>query len=124
MELVSSSASEKALVESYGPGQCKIAGHWYPCSILLFPGGVFQLDIESIDQLNETVLERVFLANPKLDILLVGYGLSKGQVDCQLSNALRNAAIGFDIMNTGAACRTYNVLALEERRVAAVLMPL
>ena len=124
MELVSSLASEQALVESYGPGQFKIAGHVYPCSILLFPGSVFQLDIESIDQLNETVLERVFLANPKLDILLVGYGLSKGQVDCQLSNALRNAAIGFDIMNTGAACRTYNVLALEERRVAAVLIPL
>ena len=124
MELVSSSASEKALVEAYGPGQFKIAGHVYQCSILLFPGGVFQLDIESIDQLNETVLGRVFLTNPKLDILLVGYGFSKGQVDCQLSNALRNAAIGFDIMNTGAACRTYNVLALEERRVAAVLIPL
>ena len=69
-------------------------------------------------------MERVFLASPKLDILLVGYGLSKGQVDCRLSNALRNAAIGFDIMNTGAACRTYNVLALEERRVAAVVIPL
>ena len=124
MELVSASGSEQPLVASYGPGQFKITEHVYPCSILLFPGGVFQLDIESIDQLNETVLERVFLANPKLDILLIGYGLSKGQVDCQLSNALRNAAIGFDIMNTGAACRTYNVLALEERRVAAVLIPL
>ena len=124
MELVSSPASEQALVQAYGPGQFKIGEQVYPRSILLFSGGVFQLDIESIDQLNETVLERVFLANPKLDILLVGYGLSKGQVDCQLSNALRNAAIGFDIMNTGAACRTYNVLALEERRVAAVVIPL
>ena len=124
MELVSSSASEQALVQSYGPGQFKIGEQVYPRSILLFSGGVFQLDIESIDQLNETVLGRVFLTNPKLDILLVGYGFSKGQVDCRLSNALRNAAIGFDIMNTGAACRTYNVLALEERRVAAVLIPL
>ena len=94
----------------------------YPCSILLFPSGVFQLDIKSIDQLNETVLERVFLASPKLDILLVGYGLSKGQVDCRLSNALRNAAIGFDIMNTGAACRTFNVLLGEDRKIAAALM--
>ena len=124
MELVSSSASAQALVQSYGPGHFKIGVQVSPCSILLFPSGVFQLDIKSIDQLNESVLERVFLAGPKLDILLVGYGLSKGQLDCQLSNALRNAAIGFDIMNTGAACRTYNVLALEERRVAAVVIPL
>lgn len=116
--------SDRTLVASYGVGQFKIGEQVYSRSILVLHNIVFELDIDNVTQLTEKVLERVFLASPKLDVLLVGYGASKGRVDRQLSDALRNAAIGFDVMNTGAACRTYNVLALEERQVAAVLIPL
>lgn len=124
MELVGSLPSSQILVASYGPGRFKVGEYEYSCSILLFQNNVFQLDIQSLSQLNLTVLERVFLANPKLDVVLVGYGVSGGQLDGQLVNAFRSATIGFDVMNTGAACRTYNVLSLEERKVAAVLFPL
>jgi len=124
MELVGLSDPGQKLVVSYGTGQFKVGEHLYMHSILLLRNNVFYLDIENVNQLTESVLERVFLASPKLDVLLIGYGVGKGRVNCQLTNALHNKAIGFDVMNTGAACRTYNVLALEERQVAAVLIPL
>ena len=42
----------------------------------------------------------------------------------KLQAALRAMGFGIDVMETGAACRTYNVLVGEERRVAAALLPL
>ncbi len=44
-------------------------------------------------------------------------------VHTQIRDALKAAAITIEAMDTGAACRTYNVLLTEERRVAAALFP-
>jgi uncharacterized protein len=43
-------------------------------------------------------------------------------VPAALRQALKDAGIGVDAMDTGAACRTYNVLMGEDRRVAAALL--
>ena len=42
----------------------------------------------------------------------------------KIRESLREAGIGADAMDTGAACRTYNVLVSENRRVAAALIAL
>jgi uncharacterized protein len=44
-------------------------------------------------------------------------------VPAPLRTALRTAGIALEAMDTGAACRTYNVLVAEDRRVAAALIP-
>lgn len=40
----------------------------------------------------------------------------------RLTAALTNAGIGVEVMDTGAACRTYNVLLSEDRRVLAAVL--
>lgn len=61
-------------------------------------------------------------ADPPVEILLVGCGKRLVPLAPALKAALRERGIGADPMDTGAACRTYNVLMAEGRRVAAALL--
>ena len=58
-----------------------------------------------------------------VEILLLGLGRSMSAGPPALRTALRAAGIALEPMDTGAACRTYNVLVAEDRRVAAALIP-
>ena len=64
----------------------------------------------------------IFAADPPIDLLLIGCGAQVARLPPDLRDALKAKAIFADGMDTGAACRTYNVLMAEERRVAAALI--
>ena len=64
----------------------------------------------------------VLEAEPAVEILLIGTGSAMAPIPPALRALLRSRGIGCDGMDTGAACRTYNVLLAEGRRVAAVLI--
>ena len=74
------------------------------------------LTLESLDPVKE--------ADPAVEVLLLGVGSKNALVPSTLRKALRVAGIVLDAMDTGAACRTYNVLMAEDRRVAAALIAL
>jgi len=57
-----------------------------------------------------------------VELLLFGQGARMAPVPPALRQGLREAGIGLEPMDTGAACRTYNVLAAEGRRIAAALI--
>ena len=57
-----------------------------------------------------------------VEILLIGCGPRFLMLAPGLKRALGDAGLAVDAMDTGAACRTYNVLRAEERRVAAALI--
>ena len=65
-------------------------------------------------------LEPVLALRPEL--LLIGSGVRQEFPDQALFRALYESRIGFEIMDTAAACRTYNVLVAEGRDVAAALI--
>ena len=56
-------------------------------------------------------------------VVLCGSGKTADRPGADLRQALKNAGLNVDYMDTGAACRTYNVLMAEGRRVAAALLP-
>lgn len=124
MEITSAQNPRKILIKSYSVGQFEIGEDVYPNAILLCANAVFGLDIANIEDLKKDMVAKLFDAEPKVDVFLIGWGSRQGRLNDHLSNALELAGVGVDIMNTGAACRTYNVLALDEREVAAVLLPL
>jgi len=78
--------------------------------------------VESIDDINEASLQVIFDLQP--EVILLGTG--RNQVflapTTQIHFFRRN--IGFEVMTTDAACRTFNVLAAEGRHVVAALLPL
>jgi len=56
------------------------------------------------------------------DIVVLGTGASLRFPHPRLTRALLEQRIGLEVMDTAAACRTFNILAAEGRRVAAALM--
>jgi uncharacterized protein len=72
------------------------------------------------DDLRPGDLEPLLALRP--EVLLIGTGLRQQFPDRSVLAALYAARLGFEIMDTGAACRTYNVLVAEGRNVAAALI--
>jgi uncharacterized protein len=73
-----------------------------------------------IDQLTAAHFEQVLALRPEL--VIFGSGPQHRFVPPALMRCLIDARIGCETMNTGAACRTYNVLASEGRAVLAALL--
>ncbi|TPE53752.1 Mth938-like domain-containing protein [Amaricoccus solimangrovi] len=103
-------------VEGYGPGFFRVAGAVHEGALLLLPdamagwGGFGDL---------APILER----SDAIDVLLMGMGAEIRALPGDVRAALEGAGIGVEIMATPPACRTYNVLLGEGRRVAAALLP-
>ena len=105
-------------VDGYGPGGFRIAGDWHDGSLILLPSGVRPLDgPPSVDS-----LAAVLTAAEGLDVLLVGMGPEIAALPRPVRATLEEAGIGVEVMSTPSACRTYNVLLTENRRVAAALV--
>ncbi|TNJ40904.1 Mth938-like domain-containing protein [Phaeobacter sp. B1627] len=58
-----------------------------------------------------------------VDVLFVGTGVEIAHIPADLRQALETAGIGVEVMNSPAACRTYNVLLSEGRRIALAALP-
>jgi uncharacterized protein len=107
-------------VDGYGPGGFRIAGDWHEGSLLLLPSGIRPL----ASALTVEGLAAVLDAADPVDVLVVGTGADMAPLPRPLRSALDGAGIGVEVMSTPAACRTYNVLLVEARRVAAALVAL
>lgn len=78
-------------------------------------------NIESIQDINETSLQVLFDLQP--EVVLIGTGATQVFLPPTVQAHFFHRNIGFEVMTTDAACRTFNVLAAEGRRVVAGLLP-
>jgi len=90
--------------------------------VLVFPEATLAWAPTSWQHADLAGLTPVIEATPKIEVLLIGCGPELLWVPDEIRAGLRAAGIVVDGMDTGAACRTYNVLLSEERRVAAALI--
>lgn len=112
----------QAPIDAYGNGGFRFAGMSHRGSILCLPGAIVAWDVPSIGALSVASLAPVLAEGKRIEFLLVGTGRAPARVPRNVSDALREAGIGLDTMDTGAACRTWNVLLAERRAVAAALI--
>jgi uncharacterized protein len=75
------------------------------------------------DPLGAEGLARIISAKDDLDVVLFGMGADIAALPSEVKTSLEEAGLGYEIMSTPSACRTYNVLLTEDRRVGAVLTP-
>lgn len=106
------------LVRAYGPegfriGQDSHAGH-----VLVLPAQTVAWSGELTIEALATLLN----ADPATEIIIIGTGKRHEMIAPDLKRALKERGVGTDTMDTGAACRTFNVLLGESRRVAAALL--
>lgn len=102
-------------IDGYGPGFFRIGGEVAKGNILMMPTGPKEWG--GFDDL-ETILNEA----QGMDVLFIGMGADIGHPPAEVKEALANAGIAFEAMGTPSACRTYNVLLSEGRRVAAALL--
>lgn len=113
---------ERQLIKAYGGGGFRIADDSYTGSVLVFPERTQGWPVASFDRLTRDDFAPVLAAEPAIEILILGSGPTFAMLPGPLRRELRAAGLGVEVMDTSAACRTYNVLLAEERRVAAALI--
>ncbi len=115
MRLNEVSYSDALPVEGYGPGFFRLGGAVYEGAITVLPTGV-----SSWEGFEETTV----FDGAEIDVLFVGMGAEIAHAPASFRAAVEAFGIGVEVMSSPAACRTYNVLLSEGRRVGLALLPL
>lgn len=109
--------SDAKVIQGYGAHGIKVSGTLYEKPILVYTNRVEEQSIESVEDLDQEFFEGL----KDLDVLIIGTGSTQVFLSKEQKAFLKSVSIVCETMNTGAACRTYNVLLVEDRRVAALL---
>lgn len=109
-------------IAGYAAGLFRFGGLLHRGSLLILPRGVFAWPVPDISALTETALAPVLGEGESVGFLLLGTGAAQVFPPKALREAFAAASIGLEAMDTGAACRTYNVLLAEARIFAAALI--
>ncbi len=105
----------------YGEGYVMVNAVRYEHSLVVLPDRPVETwVVEGVDTLREEDLE--FLAGLGVEIVLLGTGNKLRFLHPRLLQSLALAGVGVEVMDTHAACRTYNILVAEGRKVAAALI--
>ncbi|MDE1903166.1 MAG: Mth938-like domain-containing protein [Alphaproteobacteria bacterium] len=111
----------RQVVDSYGRNGFHVSGVAYEGAILVTAEATVAWPVGSLGAITPDSFSTLF--DRGIEILLLGCGPRMVPVPPALRAALKAKGIVVDAMDTGAACRTYNVLVAEERHVAAALLP-
>jgi uncharacterized protein len=122
MENVANPSGGRQIIEGYGEGRFRVSGTVHRGSVLVYPDRTMAWNVSDMAELTRESLEPVGRAEPPVEVLLLGCGTSGLPVAAALRDALRADGVVIEAMATGAACRTFNVLMAEGRRVAAALI--
>ena len=111
-------------IDGYGTGGFRFGGMSHRGAILALPSGVYAWNATDPSDITVESLAPLFAEPPGLvEHILVGTGLEIVPLGADLRQRLRAAGIRVELMQTGAAARTYSILLGEKRRVAAALLP-
>ncbi len=122
MDITPEIPADRKYVDHYGAGGFRVAGERYEGSIIVTPEHVWPWPVSNFAEITAESVAQVLAAEPAIELLLIGCGARVERIPKEVREALRAGAITVDGMESGAACRTYNVLMAEERRVAVALI--
>ncbi|MGV6847582.1 MAG: Mth938-like domain-containing protein [Marinibacterium sp.] len=116
MQMIETDFSGRQPVDGYGTGFFRIGGQVWEGPVLTGPEGTRHWD---------GLVDRAALLAlaGRVDILLIGTGAIAARLAPDLIDSLSAACIGAEAMASPPACRTYNVLLAEGRRVALAALP-
>ena len=109
-------------IDAYGNGGFRFADMSHRGSILALPSGIYAWELTSISDLTPQSFDAVRREAADLDTLLIGTGANPAFLEDRILWRLREARLAVDVMTTGSAARTYNIMLGENRRVAAALI--
>jgi uncharacterized protein len=121
MRFTQDSTSAINVIRSYASGELRVNETAYRGAIILSASTLIDMaNIQNLDDLLAVEAARVLALEPEL--ILLGTGARQVFPPPAFGAQFMRAGIGFEVMDTSAACRTFNVLVGEQRRVAAMLL--
>ena len=121
MKLHLTQAAGKQLITGYSPDWISINNLVYPQSLVVLPDELLlDWSASDFDNLNQAHFECLLAHQP--EVVLLGTGPTHHFIRPHLIQALTESNIPVECMTTDAACRTYNILMAEGRKVAAALI--
>jgi uncharacterized protein len=124
VEILPMPLQDRQVVQRYDKGGFRVSDQEWRGGIIIFPTRTVGWPYSMLAELDIAAFAPIQAANdPRVELLIVGTGSKMALLPSVLRAELRAAGLAVDVMDTGAACRTYNILVGEERRVAAALLP-
>jgi uncharacterized protein len=111
------------VIRSYGPGHFLIGERDWREPVLVTPAATTAWSIARAEDLSLASLDALKQA-PPTELLVLGCGPRAVFITPAVRAELKGAGLALEVVDTGSACRIYNVLVAEGRRVAAALIPL
>lgn len=109
-------------IEAYGNGGFRFGGMSHKGSLLCLPSGIWGWQATSIEGLDQEALAPVLGLGGELSFLLLGTGRTLTRPSREIRKLFEDAGLWLEVMDTGAAARTYNILLAEGRVIAAALI--
>ncbi|OQR78544.1 hypothetical protein BIW11_06337 [Tropilaelaps mercedesae] len=114
----------KILLNSYSTMGFRLSNNMFVIgSIAVFPRSLFQWNVQSVNDITEEAITLFLKLEPKLDILVIGYGENDKKRPMHLYKLCSQHRIGLEVLPTDKACATFNFLNSESRCVAAGIIP-
>ena len=120
MKLHASGPAAYNAITAYGESYVQVNSQRYQSSLIVMAEKVLDWPVESFERLSQESFS--LLKDEKPEIVLLGTGPKQRFPHPRLTAPLAQAGIGVEVMDLKAACRTYNILVAEERKVAAALL--
>jgi uncharacterized protein len=122
MRFTEDSTSALNLIRAYRAGELRINDAVFRDPVIVSASAIAPaVEISGVAALRAVHAAPLLAFEPEL--VLLGTGARQEFPDPEFGAQFLRAGIGFEVMDTGAACRTFNVLVAERRRVAALLLP-
>ena len=112
------------VIRSYGPGHFMIGERDWRGPVLVTPSATTVWNVARAEDLSLASLAALRQASAPTELLVLGCGPRAAFIAPAVKAELKSAGLALEVVDTGSACRIYNVLLAEGRRVAAALIPL
>ena len=112
------------VIRSYGPGHFLIGQRDWREPVLVTPTATTAWNATRAEELSLASLDALKQAPAPTELLVLGCGARAAFITPAVRAELKAAGLALEVVDTGSACRIYNVLLAEGRRVAAALIPL
>jgi len=112
------------VIRSYGPGHFLIGNRDWRGPVLVTPTATTVWNVTRAEDLSLASLDALKQVATPTELLVLGCGPRAAFIAPAVRTELKAAGLALEVVDTGSACRIYNVLLAEGRRVAAALLPL
>lgn len=114
-------SKDKKIITAYGNNKFTIGSEKIEGNIILSPSSVSNWDIDNVSQLTDiNIVQTIPIEHT--EIVIIGTGQNHINLNTNILNYFKEKNVAIEAMNTGAACRTYNILVFEGRDVTAALI--